>query len=697
MNPQASPLPESTNRIFWPGPSPHGKSAAVTVPVGGDSTPVDILIVDDEPRNLTVLETVLDDPSYRIIRAESAEQALLALIANEFALLILDIQMPGMSGFELAQMIRKRKRNAQVPIIFLTAYYNEDQHVLEGYNTGAVDYLHKPVNPVVLRSKVSVFVQLYRKNLECGLANRSLLAEVVNRRRTEENLRELNERLEQRVIERTVALRDNESRLRYAANAAGLTYVEVDFQGAAVRTAENFRHVMGIPPPPDEPADFSSIMRLLLGRVVPEDAARVQEALGKLPEGKPVVKVDYRLVGDDQTERWIQSELSVEFNSSGEPLKTFLTNLDITDRKAAQEQLRMSEERFRQLADAMPQMVWTARPDGYLDYYNARWHEFTGFGAEGCGHITHWEPILHPDDMKGCYDAWAGSVEKGEAYLVEYRLWDRRGQRYCWHLGRALPVRDKEAQIIKWIGTCTDIDDQKRTEADLRRTNQALEQFAFAASHDLQEPLRNVAIYSELLEQHFDGKLNEEGTMFLGLIMEGSRRMGHLVSGLLEYTRSGDIDSQPAIADAEKVLEQVMKNLHRAIQESQATITHDILPSVSMNNIHLEQLLQNLIGNALKYKKDEEPARVHISAILQNNEWDFSVRDNGIGIAANFLSTIFGVFKRLHATREKYSGTGIGLAICHRIVETYGGRIWVESEPGEGSVFHFTIRVPEQV
>jgi PAS domain S-box-containing protein len=171
-----------------------------------DNEPVNILIVDDEPKNLTVLETVLDDPSYRLVRANSADEALLALVGEEFALLILDIRMPGMTGFELALMIKERKKTAGVPIIFLTAYYNEDQHVLEGYGVGAVDYLHKPINPTILRSKVAVFVDLHRKNREIGVANRSLIAEVIKRRQAQEQLRELNETLEQRVTERTEEL-----------------------------------------------------------------------------------------------------------------------------------------------------------------------------------------------------------------------------------------------------------------------------------------------------------------------------------------------------------------------------------------------------------------------------------------------------------------------------------------------------------
>ncbi len=163
---------------------------------------INILIVDDEPRNLTVLETVLMNPGYRLVRAESAEQALLALVAEEFALLVLDIHMPGMSGFELANLIKERAKTASVPIIFLTAYYSEDQHVLEGYSSGAVDYLHKPINPTILQSKVAVFAELHRKNREIARSNQSLLKEVAARRQAEEQLRQLNDELELRVAER---------------------------------------------------------------------------------------------------------------------------------------------------------------------------------------------------------------------------------------------------------------------------------------------------------------------------------------------------------------------------------------------------------------------------------------------------------------------------------------------------------------
>ena len=177
---------------------------------------VNILIVDDEPKNLTVLESILDDPGYRLVRANSGQEALLALMAEQFAVLVLDVRMPGMTGFELAQLIKERKKTSRVPIIFLTAYYNEDQHILEGYGSGAVDYLHKPVNTAVLRSKVAVFAELFSKGRALELANRTLMTEVGERRKAEERLHELNETLDRRVTERTNTVELREAELRDA-------------------------------------------------------------------------------------------------------------------------------------------------------------------------------------------------------------------------------------------------------------------------------------------------------------------------------------------------------------------------------------------------------------------------------------------------------------------------------------------------
>ncbi|HUR20423.1 MAG TPA: response regulator [Vicinamibacterales bacterium] len=228
-----------------PASEPGLRDRAAKTPAVDKTGPIQILIVDDEPKNLVVLETVLDDPDYRLVRAHSADEALLALVAEQFALLILDIRMPGMTGFELAEVIKKRKKTAQVPIIFLTAYYSEDQHVLEGYGSGAVDYLHKPVNPQILRSKVAVFAELHRKNRDVALANSALLEEVKERRKAEEQLRQLNETLEQRVVERTEELRQAN---RLKDEFLAMLGHELRNPLAAIMNAVQVMHVSGADP-----------------------------------------------------------------------------------------------------------------------------------------------------------------------------------------------------------------------------------------------------------------------------------------------------------------------------------------------------------------------------------------------------------------------------------------------------------------
>ena len=375
-------------------------------------------------------------------------------------------------------MVKNRRRTAGVPIIFLTAFYNEDQHALDGYETGAVDYLHKPVNAAVLRSKVAVFADLHRKTRQMEQANRALLEEVAERRKVEEELRLLNERLEERVNERTEALREHEIRLRNAADAARLTYVEIDARKGQLLTADNFLTVMGYAWPEDPQDGFLKDEDLFLSHVAPADRARVAAALRELARGQPVASFDYQILGDDGIERWIESKWFGHAAADGTHRNSLLTNLDVTARKTAEQELRRSDERFRQLADSMPQMVWTASPDGSIDYYNARWRSFAAFGESRNGDISQWADILHPEDAERCYEHWRNSIRSGDEFHTEYRLWDQHHQQYCWHLGRALLIADEERNALKWIGTCTDIDMQKRSEEELRRVNSALEQFA---------------------------------------------------------------------------------------------------------------------------------------------------------------------------------------------------------------------------
>ncbi|HUS06997.1 MAG TPA: ATP-binding protein [Bryobacteraceae bacterium] len=223
----------------------------------------------------------------------------------------------------------------------------------------------------------------------------------------------------------------------------------------------------------------------------------------------------------------------------------------------------------------------------------------------------------------------------------------------------------------------------------LKRSNEDLQDFAHVISHDLQAPIRAMKSYSQLLTQRYKDKLDPNAQEFLGFIVEGADRMTNLITGLLKYAQATNLDATPLkLVSADAVMRGALVNLQTAIDESGATVTQDPLPMVLADPLQLMQLFQNLIGNALKYR-GSEPSRVHVSASEREEEWVFSLRDNGVGIDPKYSTRIFGLFKRLHDTTQP--GSGIGLAICKKIVERNGGRIWVESEAGKGATFYFSI------
>lgn len=256
-------------------------------------------------------------------------------------------------------------------------------------------------------------------------------------------------------------------------------------------------------------------------------------------------------------------------------------------------------------------------------------------------------------------------------------------------LGQAF-VRQRYAVILeRRVGERTEALAQSND--DLLHANHALEQFAYSASHDLQEPLRNIVCYTQLLNRLHREKLDGQADELLGYITEGAKRMGLLIGDLLAYTRAAAVSDPPrAPVNAILALQSTLLDLSAAIRENGALVGYGELPSVPVHRAHLEQLFQNLISNAIKYRKPEDSPIIQITAIERGDNWLFSVRDNGIGIESHYATQIFGIFKRLHSA-DKYPGTGIGLALCQKIIERYGGHIWVESELGKGSTFCFTL------
>ncbi len=360
---------------------------------------------------------------------------------------------------------------------------------------------------------------------------------------------------------------------------------------------------------------------------------------------------------------------------------------DLIERKRAEAALMASEVKFRQLAEVGPQIIWLSGPQGELEFVNQRWVEFSGLDYHATKDPEQITQRLHPDDH--LLDHWRKSVATGTPFELEARLRGKDGE-FRWFMMRSIPVRDEAGQIVRWVGASTDIHQNMLLQLELKRANHDLEQFAYSASHDLQEPLRSIKIYGELLTRRHGSKLSGEAREFLDFLGAGASRMEMLVRDLLAYTQVTKLEAPSEPIEAGDVLATTLESLSPTIIESGASVTYDSLPSVRIHATHLRQLFQNLIGNAIKYRSPDRAPAVHVSAERRNDSWVFSVRDNGIGIEPEYYKFIFGLFKRLH-TEDEYSGTGLGLAICQRIVERYHGRIWVESQPGQGSDFRFEI------
>lgn len=514
------------------------------------------------------------------------------------------------------------------------------------------------------------------------------------------------------------------------------------------------------------------------------------------------------------------------FNSKGDVTSITVFSRDVTERVNQQAALIESERRFRQLADSMPQLVWTAEPDGNVDYYNSRSSELEGISQVETGKWK-WEPVVHPDDVEATIQAWNYAISSGTFYEIAHRIRLKTGI-FKWFLSRGIPIKDDKGKTIKWYGTATDIHLQKAIEeklnqtlsqlalsesklkeaqklahtgsflidlntyrvegsdelyrileinkelqlnvnnllknlyeedrmsvyklinlevkaamgiesefryntpiglkyikiiskpmvengsvtklfgtaidvteqkkqeqklqvllAELTRSNKDLEQFAYTSSHDLQEPIRMIKSYAQLLELKHRDSLDNNAKEYLNFIIEGASRMQQLVNDLLNYSRVTTNKQELELVDLNIILGSVLKDLKLRITEEKAIVSVESLPHVRGDKTQLRQLFQNFIQNALKFRSDRNP-EITIKCAKRKHDWQFSISDNGIGIDPQFYEKIFIIFQRLH-DREKYSGTGVGLAICKKIVERHGGEIFVESEVNKGTTFYFSL------
>jgi PAS domain S-box-containing protein len=368
---------------------------------------------------------------------------------------------------------------------------------------------------------------------------------------------------------------------------------------------------------------------------------------------------------------------------------------DVTERKMTEDKLSASEIRYRSLFEAAKDGILILNAEtGVVVDVNPFLIKLLGFSHEDFIGKNIWELGFFKDIAAN----QANLLELQQEEYIRYEdlpLETSDGRKF--HVEFTSNVyHTNHNRVIQC--NIRDISERKlaqeqllKTLEELKRSNTELEQFAYIASHDLQEPLRAVAGMVQLLQKRYQGQLDERADEYTNLAIDGATRMQTLITDLLTYSRVERRNNPMQPIDANKSLASALRNLQTAIAENSATVTSDTLPTLEADASQLTQLFQNLIGNAIKFH-GEHPTLVHVGIEKMEDVWHFSVRDNGIGIDPQYFERIFLIFQRLH-TRREYSGTGIGLAICRKIVERHGGRIWIDSQPGQGTTFHFTIPV----
>lgn len=434
--------------------------------------------------------------------------------------------------------------------------------------------------------------------------------------------------------------------------------------------------------------------------VHPDDRDRVRTHIRDAVEAGEQYQSRYRIRGDDGTIRWIWEQGAIVDDPDGsiDYLDGYLS--EITDLVRTQRELRRERAFTESALDAQPDLFYVFTLDGRILRWNDRFAEVTGYTDEEIASM-HPTEFVESDDVERVVDAMERVVTEERTIGVEATLVTEGGERIPYEfVGSVMndveaPASGADAPTEAYIcGTGRDITQRVRVEAELEeaiaeleRSNDELERFAYVASHDLKEPLRMIHSYLDLVQRRYGGALDEDADEFIEYATDGAERMRQMIDDLLTYSRIGTTDAEFDPVDCHVVLDRVLDNLQIAIEETNTEVTIDALPTVTADDQQLVQLFQNLISNAISYASEEDP-RIHVSATETDDGWRFSVADNGIGIEESQFEEVFEIFSSGSNGTES---TGIGLAICEKIVARHDGEIWIESQPGEGSTFFFTL------
>ena len=509
-------------------------------------------------------------------------------------------------------------------------------------------------------------------------------------------------------------LEDAEQRARLAAEIAEIVTWELNVLTQELIYSENLPALFG------HKKNKKLTRSEILLQIHPDDISILEKAY-KVALKTSIYKYEARIIKPDHSISWIKAHGKIFFDENNEPIQMIGTIIDTTDEKNSQQILMKSEEKFRLLADSMPQFIWTGDAMGNLNYFNRAVYTFSGLSDQEI-EKDGWLQIVHPDDRELNITKWMEAIKTGNDFLLEHRFRRYDGE-YRWQLSRAIAQKDEEGNIQMWVGTSTDIHDQKnftdklekevyeRTEQlelknkDLINMNIELQSFAYISSHDLQEPLRKIQTFASRLADLDDGNISAKAKTYLNRIEVSAKRMQTLIQDLLAYSRTNSADRVFVKTNLDEIAEEIQSDFSERIEETNAVIAFDPLGEATIIPFQFRQLLHNLIGNSLKFSKKGVAPHIEVRANrIKGKEigipvtypekvyYHLTISDNGIGFADEYKERIFEVFQRLN-TESEFSGTGIGLAIVKKIVENHKGIITAHSEKGNGATFE--IYLPE--
>lgn len=453
------------------------------------------------------------------------------------------------------------------------------------------------------------------------------------------------------------------------------------------------------------------------------------------PQGTPIAHDECPMAMAFRSGRSLEEEIVMErengerrhvivhpralYDEEGQMIGASKVMIDITERKRAEEALRASEAKFRLLTESIPQLIWTADALGNRDYFSDSFYRYAGKTPDQVARDG-MRDVVHPDEVEENMRQWYHSIRSGDAFTFEHRFRRRDGQ-YRWHLTRAVPLRNDQGYVVQWVGTSTDIQDQKdfqqtlerlveertqelrRANTELENTNRELSSFAYISSHDLQEPLRKIQTFVSIILASDHANLSETGKKNFERMQLAANRMKALINDLLTYSRANNAEKVLEPTDLNLLLGDVAGEFAYRLEASGARLYIEDMPPLQAIPFQLRQLFTNLISNALKFARADVPPQIRITSeivsgkdigrgnvVEQQRYVHITVADNGIGFEPEYAAKIFEVFQRLHS-RGEYEGTGIGLAICNKIVENHQGVLYAESTPGEGATFHIFV------